>query len=555
MTDLHRSGPRGGPERTRQGPSGTAEDSVCADDLAVEIGWVLLNARLHAADARLHRASQFCAEIDPPVHRAQVGRWEAGSTSVTHAQVRQYEIVLGRPEGQLLATIDLLARERQLLTGQPYLRPVRSPSWEDETDDLLDLARSDERMSALQWRSLATNLGSVATAFLARDDWSHLLRRLSLEAQVSTGLDYILRDEAKLALASHPRSTRAVLSMADEVLSDPVAPVYGETVSLLLSVSGPGPVELVLHHLEAPVGEAAHFTLMWVSRTMVMRGGVSITHRRRIGRHAMQVLEDGTASHRLHRAAASFLQLLDEPERRRAVDGLCETTRRRVARIVESGSALADVQIEQLTGEIATQLTQGHRPTSQLHPVFVRLLRRASGLSAEDSRGTALSLLMLSPQGPVVGATYARALRSALRNGVDTVVDEALSILSWLLPAHDLPLMLQLADDPATQPTRASQALVSVGNARPTRDLSPEGYSPDEVVEMVRRSALEQMSHPGPEPAVTARGHCYALGMYGRFDVIGALAGAAAHPGVPAAWGAGTRRWLEVPPWARPQRR
>ncbi|MDQ2757083.1 MAG: hypothetical protein M3Y71_11040 [Actinomycetota bacterium] len=529
------------------------ELALATDDLAVETGWVLNNARLYATDSRMHRASQFCEAISPPVHRAQVGRWESGATSVSHAQVRQYEVVLGLPEGQLLAQIDLLAHQHQLLTAQPHLVPVRSPLWEDETDDLLDLARSTERMTAMQWRTLATNLGSVTTTFLRRDDWTHLLRRVSREAEYSTGLDYILRDEAKLALASHPRSTRAVLAMADEVLSDPVAPVYGETVSLLLSVPGTGPAELVLRHLADPVGEAAQFALMWLSRTMVTRSLLSPAHQEQMARHAVRVLDDRTSSYRLQRAAAAFLQLLARPERRRIVAGLqSETTRRRVARIIEHGGALADGQVQQLTGEIEGQLALTQR--GDLHPVLVRLLRMASSHSAEDSRGTALSLLMLSPQGPVVGRTYARALRWALRNGSETVVDEGLSILSWLLPPEAVPWMMELAFRPATEPTRASQALVSVANARPSHAEAPDGHGPDEVVEMVCRSALAQMADPGRQPAVTTRGHLYVLGMYGRFDVITGLTEAASRPGVPPVWGDGIRSWLEVPTWARPLR-
>lgn len=525
------------------------------DGLAVEIGWVLSNARLYATDPRLQRASQFSASISPPVHRAQIGRWESGTTSVSHAQVRRYEVVLGLPEGQLLTMVDLLARERQLTTAQPYLVPVRPPTWEDETDDLLDLARSDDRMTPLQWRTLSTHLGSVTTTFLRRDDWTHLLRRVSLEASLSTGLDYILRDVAKLSLASHPRSTRAVLDMVDEVLSDPVAPVYGETLGLLLAVPGPEPVELVLRHLRNPIGPAAHFSLMWMARSMVNQAVVSPRQLTQMGRYAVEALDDSTASHRVHRSAASFLEVLDGPERCTVVaDLLSETTRRRVGRIIEHGGALGDEQVTTLADEVERRLAAAQSPRGALHPVFASLLRTAAGLSAEDSRGTALSLLMLSPQRDVVGETYARALRWALEQDREPVIDEALSVLAWLLPPTAVPWMLELAFDPSTEPTRATQALVSVANAQTPMQTAPEGYGPDDVVEMVRRSALALMTDPGPEPDVSTRGHLYLLGMYGRFDAITGLADAAARPGVPPQWALGIRSWLEVPLWARPER-
>lgn len=121
-------------------------------------------------------------------------------------------------------------------------------------------------------------------------------------------------------------------------------------------------------------------------------------------------------------------------------------------------------------------------------------------------------------------------------------------------PGEAVPWMLELALDPGTHPTRATQALTSIGNSRTARERAPAGHGPDEVVEAVRRSALALVTRPGPRPAVTARGHFYLLGLYGRFDVIAGLADAAAGSGVPPAWAGGIRSWLATPVWARPAR-
>ncbi|GAA1891272.1 hypothetical protein [Lapillicoccus jejuensis] len=532
--------------------------TAAGDSLAETIGWVLGNARDHARDRSLRTAAGFSQRISPPVHRAQVGRWESGATGITFRQVRQYEDVLGLPEGLLLATIDNLARGHGASARQPSLPPPLADDWRDRVDDLLDKAESPERMTGLEWRWLASALGSSDDVFLRRRDWEHLLRRIATEADLCTGLEYQLRDDAKACLASHPRSARTVLDLTESVFADPTAPVYAETGILLAHAAGHEAVDLLMRLLRDPVGEAAHYTLLWVARVLVLEGRTRISEDEWLAAHAVEVLEDAASSPRQRDAAGLLLEVVPGPRSAQVAEWLRRIGDRRVADAVEHGRVLGERQLDSLLEEIQARLaaTTGKRPT--LHPVLRSLLWQATAHAATEVRGTALTVLMLSPQGPVIGATYASALRYALAHGPDVVVDEALIVLSWLLAPQDVPTVLELGLDPAVDASRAGQALVAVGNARDRIDEAPPGYRADDVTARLVRSARERMGPgdgpgvPTPEPLV--RGHLYALGMLGRFDALEELAPESSRPGVDPVWGAGARRWLSTPVWARPPR-
>ena len=532
--------------------------TAAGDSLAETIGWVLGNARGHARDRSLRTAAGFSQRLDPPVHRAQVGRWETGQTGITYRQVRQYEDVLGLPEGLLLATIDNLARGQGTSARLPSLPPPLADGWRDDVDDLLDKAESQERMSGLEWRRLASALGSSDDVFLRRRDWQHLLWRVATEADLCTGLEYQLRDDAKACLASHPRSSRTVIDLAEAVFGDPNAPVYAETGIMLAHAADHDAVRLIVRQLRAPVNEAAHHTLLWVARLLVVDGRTRISEDEWLVAHAVEVLEDPASTARQRDAAGLLLDAVPGPRSAQVAEWLRRVGDQRVAHAVEHGRVLGARQLDSLLEEIQARLaaTTGKRPT--LHPVLRSLLWRATAHAATEARGTALTVLMLSPQGPVIGATYASALRYALDHGPEVVVDEALVVLCWLLPPQDVPTLLELGLGGTVDDSRAGQALIAVGNVRDRMEEAPVGYRSQDVADRVVASACARMGAPG-RPAVPTteglvRGHLYALGMLGRFDALERLAATAADPDVDPLWRDGIRRWLATPTWARPLR-
>lgn len=532
--------------------------TAAGGSLAETIGWVLGNARSHARDRSLRTAAGFSQRLDPPVHRAQVGRWESGQTGITYRQVRQYEEVLGLPHGLLLATIDNLARGHGAIARQPSLPAPLGEDWRDRVDDLLDKADSQERMTGLEWRWLASALGSSDDVFLRRRDWQHLLWRITTEADLCTGLEYQLRDDAKACLAAHPRSARTVLDLAESVFTDPSAPVYAETGILLAHAAGHEAVRLLVRLLKAPAGEAAHYTLLWVARVLVLEGRTRISEDEWLAAHAVEVLEDPTSTPRQRDAAGLLLDAVPGPRSAQVLEWLRRIGDRRVADAVEHGRVLGERQLDSLLEEIQTRLaaTTGKRPT--LPPVLRSLLWQATAHAATEARGIALTVLMLSPQGPVIGATYASALRYALTHGPEVVVDEALVVLSWLLPPQDVPTLLELGLAADVDASRAGQALVAVGNARDRMVDAPVGYRPQDVVDRLVASALTRMGATGgpvvPTPEPLVRGHLYALGMLGHFDALERLGAEVSRPGVDPLWGAAVRRWLATPTWARPPR-
>ncbi len=89
--------------------------------------WVLRNARRHAADRERRSAAGFVRHLPDQPHRSQVKRWEDGSVVLTHDLVRRYETALELPEGQLLRSVDVLAREDDPLRRGPALPPATVP--------------------------------------------------------------------------------------------------------------------------------------------------------------------------------------------------------------------------------------------------------------------------------------------------------------------------------------------------------------------------------------------------------------------------------------------
>ena len=445
----------------------TRRTRVGAGESAEAVGWIIGNAREHGAPETRTTAARFAELVDPPVHRAQIGRWESGRTAITHQQVRQYESVLGLPEGYLLAMIDTVTRERYRSRPGPHLPGPTSPAWWQETDDLIEKAFSEDRMTGLEWSTLSAALGARPDAFLRRRDWERLLRRCTVEADLCTGLDYVQRDEAKMRLASHPRMGPTLRAMADEVLSDPVAPTYSETVVLLGVAPTAETVALLRRHLEDPVSEPALYTVLWALRRLaddhVLEGVAAVD----VGQRALDLVRDPSTSGRVARAAAVLLHGIDLPEREAVVAGLRGGPRRRIAEVIDRGSPLQSDEVTRMAQEIERRLVHEFNVQGRLKPTLRALLAIIAGQTSESGRGSALTLLMLAPQGPVVGGRYAAALRHAVAAGADVLVEEALPVLSWLLPPEDVPTLLDLALDRAASGTQSLQAANAVANCRP----------------------------------------------------------------------------------------
>ncbi len=184
---------------------------------------------------------------DRPVERGEVG--------VTSELVRRYETVLDLPEGQLGCLMDTFARGHHPVRSTAAV-PLRSEPDVDETLELLERALSTERMTGLQWDRLSDSLGRMPHVLVRAPDWEGLISRCRTS---STSVSSRLRPagEAVARLAGHPRSGPVVARMAEEVMDDPAAQFWSDTVSLLQFTDHPDALRVLMAQLRSPTGDDA----------------------------------------------------------------------------------------------------------------------------------------------------------------------------------------------------------------------------------------------------------------------------------------------------------
>ena len=331
-----------------------------------DIQWVLRNARLHASDPALRTAAGFAqgAGRAEPVHRSQVGRWENGQVEPTHALVRRYETVLGLPEGQLLAAIDLFARRQDPVRSAAALPPRVEPDV-DQTLGLLERALSDERMTGLDWDRLSDHLGRMPHAMVRAGDWEQLFRRLLEEVSLGLYLDYAQRTEALARLAAHPRSGAVVAALAEEVVGRPDAQFYSDTLSLLQYTSHPEALGVMLGQVRQPTNGSSLRACLVVLTTLVRGHRLDPATRLEAARLAVRHLRDPDQSYLVHRGAANLVRALGPTSGHRLATG---ADRR--------GPSCGGVDHPRRTGHHAQALREAHRRSERARG------RRGAGTAA-----------------------------------------------------------------------------------------------------------------------------------------------------------------------------
>ena len=512
--------------------------------LTDDVSWLLRTARRFAADERLRTASAFAtgAGRAPAVHRSQVTRWESGQAQPSHAILRRYEVVLALPEGQLLAAVDTLARQEQPVHPAPYL-PRPAP------DDpgavalpLLEKALGEGRMHGTDWDELSAVLALLPDALIRPRDAEALLRRGLLELNVSTGLEYALRGEAISRLAGHPRVGPVVFELARATLADPDAQVYSEVVALLNYTGHDGVAELLLHHVEHPVNDNALRAALFTAASQVRGRRMPAEIAGRVCRAAWERLCADDASHRVRRSAANLLLAVDQPTRQRLAHTVLARTRNTAAAsILHGGSAFHSAAGQRLMTQVRRHLIETLGAPLEDHPTLRRLLDQSAQDTNEESRGTALTALMLSPVGPTVGAAYGAQLSAALARGDLTTAHEAVGTLCFLVQPGQLDLLtgLALGEDADL----AVEACWAVGNC-PEPDRAAAVSREQRLAD--RAYALAAGADGGAGAARELGALAYALGMRGRSDLL--AGGPATGP-----WRQSADWWLDLPGHVRPE--
>lgn len=516
-----------------------------------EILWVLRNARTHALNPRLRSASGFAqgGGVVPAVHRAQVGRWENGSVDATYELVRRYEMVLGLPEGQLLCAIDCFARTRIPVRTTARLSPRGTPDV-DETLSLLERALAPTPMTGLCWDRLSDNLGRMPQALVRSTDWEHLFVRCTREMAVSLGLAFTQRDEAVDRLAGHPRSGPVLAELAANLLNDPDAPLYNDIVGLLQYTTHPAAIEVLLGQLREPTNDHSLRACLIALTTLLRGGQLGAPTTTEAARLAIAHLRDGSWSFRVQRGAANLIRALDLPANRQLALGLSAENRAMAASIILDGRAQGATSLNGVKRRIGRSLDQS-LSSGTADPVLRSLLRRATVETNEETRSNALAILMISPQGRIVGRAYAAELAAAVTAGNRVAWHECLSVLTWLGQPEDLELFTELALT-ASDGDLAYEASLVLGNCLDEDlDLSAQRES---RVSRAAEALLRGSLAVGAEGETRLRGLAYVLGLRGRFDLLAHLVDVAAQEGKAAtAASRSLERWLGLPLHLRPR--
>ncbi len=522
-----------------------------------EIHWVLRNARMHAADPRLRSATGFAAGggVAPAVHRSQIGRWETGKAEVNHGLVRRYEVVLGLPEGQLLCAIDYLSRDRAPVRSTATLHPKEPPEL-GYVQLLLERALSTHPMRGVHWDHLSSALGSLPDALIRERDWERLLRRCTQEMAVSVGLEFGLRDEAAARLAGHPRSGPLVAAAARATLQDPSAQIYSDAVGLLQYSDHPAAAAVLFEQLAHPTNSDALSAALFCLTTVIRSGRAGPEAQRKVAHLALSHLRERGHPFRVHRAAAHLLRALRLPGVARIATGLTAEDHRYAVSILLEERATAGEALRATQARVRSSLTEAFGSADGQEPVLRRLVTTATATTDDESRSNALAVLMLSPQGRVLGSTYAAELEAALQRGDHVAAHESLSVLTWVTQPEDLDLLVGLLLDPGTPAQIVMEAAIAAGNCREQRSAAAgarEQLVFTAAVAGVRAAPAARDDTASSEPLrQRLRGLVYFLGMRGRLDLVAALGSAVDAAGSHGQVCRGVVDWwLRLPPEVR----
>ncbi|MGZ4630426.1 hypothetical protein [Oryzihumus sp.] len=519
-----------------------------------DVAWLLRTARRFARDEALRDQVVFArgAADAPPVDPAVVARWESGQVAPSYALVERYETVLGLPQGQLLTAVDTLARQEEPVRAEPVLRPPRPAAPSARALQLLERALASEPMTAADWDELSALMAGMSHVLIRAGDSEALLRRALLEMSVSTGLDYARRTEGIARLAGHPQIAPVIVDLASATLEDPDAQVYSEIVALLNFTGMPGAGPLLARHVESPVNANALRAALFTAASQVRRRRLPAELTGRLCRLAWEHLTSEHSSYRVRRSAANLIRAVDEPTRHRVAEAVLNGDRDSAAAAVLLGEGArprtaAQRVMEQVRGHLVEALGE---PLEQ-HPTLLRLLDQAAQDTNEESRGSALAVLMLCPVGPALGRAYGQQLRLSLAEGDRVGAHEALSVLTWMPQPHDLDLLTDLAvgASPAgggdeDLPVEASWAVGNCPEPDRSTAASREERLAARVAELVDEPGPAGLDAEGRDRQLTAL--AYALGMRGRTDLL------AGGPDLPA-WRSSADWWLQLPDYVRPQ--
>ncbi len=415
----HAQRQRGRPQRLPVDPH--PRDSLKLDS-TTRLAWLLATCRLFSPRTRNVSRAEFVRSmredgiaLDGP----RVSRWESGSQPIGHRHLTAYEAAVGQPDGALLAANRMLQRA----AGNPAPIETVSPTTADDLDELFRMVEK-RKATGGHWLKLADDLNSYERVYLHPATWTMVSNRLVDELTRSSGVAFVRRYEAAVALLNHPQSRRHLTLSVGRFVMHPDAQNVAPALGLLREVADDAAGELVLR-------------LMGGDNRMLRRGAVSVagalaaqgsfgdedTHV--IERHVGHELRKPGDLSRRTDAIELAIQLPEEHFQRVLAAMPDREARRRIAQsratleLVDGGLARIIAEAVAAYAEAATTRI-AHDPDQMLR----RLVREGLFHVQRDRRNLAAVLLGLSPYGRAVAQSVLRLTQEA---------DEQVASLSWSL--------------------------------------------------------------------------------------------------------------------------
>jgi len=210
--------------------------SVTKRDMYARLGWLVrVNRRYGACRlgtlAETARAFRQKGHISPSV--STLSRWESGRVPLTHSRIAAYERALGLPQHALTAVADVWIRYATATTNSPSTLVRQSPQHR-VLDHLLESAIGSGPVTGADWHDMTVALAAEPRALLSpRSAWGELVSRLVMEANVSDGLQWMLRTEALSRLLTHPVGQDVAISTVQAIALDRSTHSMAGTVSAL----------------------------------------------------------------------------------------------------------------------------------------------------------------------------------------------------------------------------------------------------------------------------------------------------------------------------------
>lgn len=399
---------RGRPQRLPVDPHPPESPSI---DSTSRLAWLLATCRLFSPVTGGISRSEFVRRmrddgiaLDGP----RVSRWESGSQPIGARHLMAYESAVGQPRGALLAANRLLLRA----AGQPAPSETFTGAPVDDLDALFDLVEK-RKATGGHWLRLATDLGFYERVYLHTATWTSVCNQLVDELTRSSGVAFLRRYEAAVALLDHAQSRRHVTRSVGRFVMHPDVQNVAPALSLLREVGDDAAGELVLRLMDS--GNALlRRGAVGVAGGMAAQGSFGSEDLRAVELHvARELRKEGDLSRRTdaielaaHLSEDAFHRVLAAVRSRDARRRISQS--RATMELVDS--ALARIIAEGVAAYAEAATSGGsHDPDQMLR----RLVREGLFHVQRDRRNLAAVLLGLSPYGRAVAQTVLQLTKEA----------------------------------------------------------------------------------------------------------------------------------------------